>query len=269
MEDGLVHATSEGVPQGGCISPVLSNIYLDKLDKELESRGLRFVRYADDFDIFVKSEMAADRVMASVSSWLERKLRLKVSATKTEVVRPGNSNFLGFTFWKGSKGWECKPTDKAKEKLEDKVKSILVRKRASAQPLSKVFTKLNQTIRGWVNYYRIGSMSTYLRDKFGPWMRHKVRVVIVKQWKKCGTICKNLLVLKRIIKSNLDDTLICQAAMTRLGWYRQCGMSVFNYLLSPKVLAMPKVDRTDKSKSRPGLVDPYALYQSLRTPICM
>ena len=151
------------VPQGGCISPILFNIYLDKLDKELESRGLRFVRYADDFDIFVKSEMAANRVMASVSSWLERKLRLKVSATKTKVVRP----------------------------------------------------------------------------------------------------------MKRIIKSNLDDTSIYQAAMTRLGWYRQCGLSVFNFLLSPKVLAMPKENRTDKRKSRPGLVDPYALYQNLRTPICM
>ena len=112
-------------------------------------------------------------------------------------------------------------------------------------------------------------MATYLGDKFGPWMRHKLRVVIVKQWKKCGTICKNLLVLMRVTKSNLDDTLICQAAMTRLGWYRQCGMSVFNYLLSPQVLATPKVNRTDKCKSRPGLVDPYALYQRLRTPICM
>lgn len=269
MEEGLVHATAEGVPQGGCISPILSNIYLDKLDKELEGRGLRFVRYADDFDIFVKSEKAADRVMASVSSWLERKLRLKVSATKTKVVRPSKSTFLGFTFWKGSKGWECMPTDKAKEKPEDKVKTILVRKRASAQPLFKVFAKLNQTVRGWVNYYHIGSMGTYLREKFGPWMRHKVRVVIVKQWKKCETICKNLLALRRITKSNHDDTSIYQAAMTRLGWYRQCGMSVFNYLLSPKVLAMPKVDRTDKRKSRPGLVDPYALYQSLRSPICM
>ena len=75
--------------------------------------------------------------------------------------------------------------------------------------------------------------------------------------------------MKRIIKSNLDDTSIYQAAMTRLGWYRQCGLSVFNILLSPKVLAMPKENRTDKRKSRPGLVDPYALYQNLRTPICM
>ena len=120
MEDGLEHATEEGVPQGGCISPILSNIYLDKLDKELESRGLRFVRYADDFDIFVKREKAADRVMASVSSWLERKLRLKVSATKTKVVRPTKSTFLGFTFWKSTKGWECKPTDKAKKKTSVK-----------------------------------------------------------------------------------------------------------------------------------------------------
>ena len=239
MENGLVHTTSEGVPQGGCISPILSNIYLDKLDKELESRGLRFVRYADDFDIFVKSEMAANRVMASVSSWLERKLRLKVSATKTKVVRPMKSNFLGFTFWKSTKGWECKPTDTAKKKLETKVKEVLLRKRAVAQPLNIVFTKLNQIVRGWVNYYHIGSMSTYLRDKFGPWLRHKVRVVIVKQWKKCGTIYKNLLTMKRIIKSNLDDTSIYQAAMTRLGWYRQCGLSVFNFLLSPKVLAIP------------------------------
>jgi len=185
MENGLVHTTSEGVPQGGCISPILSNIYLDKLDKELESRGLRFVRYADDFAIFVKSEMAANRVMASVSSWLERKLRLKVSATKTKVVRPMKSNFLGFTFWKSTKGWECKPTDTAKKKLETKVKEVLLRKRAVAKPLYIVFTKLNQIVRGWVNYYHIGSMNTYLRDKFGPWLRHKVRVVIVKQF-LCG-----------------------------------------------------------------------------------
>ena len=98
MEDGLVHATDEGMPQGGCIYPILSSIYLDKLDKKLESRGLRFVRYADDFDVFEKSEMAADRVMASVSRWLESKLRLKVSANKTKVVRPTKSSFLGFTF---------------------------------------------------------------------------------------------------------------------------------------------------------------------------
>lgn len=104
MEDGLCSPTLLGVPQGGPLSPILSNIYLDKFDKELEMRGLHFARYADDCDIFVKSEVAANRVMASITSWLERKLFLKVSATKTKIVRPNNSNYLGFTFWKDKDG---------------------------------------------------------------------------------------------------------------------------------------------------------------------
>ncbi len=98
MDERGVSPSEKGVPQGGPLSPVLSNIYLDKFDKELEARGLRFVRYADDVNIFVRSEMSANRVMKSVTSWLERKLYLKVSATKTKVVRPTNSQFLGFTF---------------------------------------------------------------------------------------------------------------------------------------------------------------------------
>lgn len=100
MDEGVVSPSEKGVPQGGPLSPVLSNIYLDKFDNELEARGLRFVRYADDVNIFVRSEMSANRAMKSVTSWLERKLYLKVSATKTKVVRPTNSQFLGFTFWK-------------------------------------------------------------------------------------------------------------------------------------------------------------------------
>ena len=114
MEDGLVSSTVVGVPQGGPLSPILSNVYLDKLDQELESRGLCFVRYADDCNVFVKSEMAADRVMKSVTSWLERKLFLKVSAEKTKVVRPTKSTFLGFTFWGSKDGWKCKPAQDRK-----------------------------------------------------------------------------------------------------------------------------------------------------------
>lgn len=100
MENGFVSPSLEGVPQGGPLSPLLSNIYLDKLDKELEYRGLRFVRYADDFNIFVKSKDSAKRVKESVSSWLERKLFLKVNTDKTKIVRPSDSEFLGFGFWK-------------------------------------------------------------------------------------------------------------------------------------------------------------------------
>ena len=117
MANGLVSPTELGVPQGGPLSPILSLIYLDKFDKELESRGLHFVRYADDCDIFVKSEMAADRVMKSIASWLERKLFLKVSPTKTKVVRPTHSEFLGFTYWKAKDGWHCKPSDDRKKRL--------------------------------------------------------------------------------------------------------------------------------------------------------
>ena len=122
MDNGLVSSTTIGVPQGGPLSPILSNIYLDKFDKELESRGLHFVRYADDCNIFVRTDVAAERVMKSVTSWLERKLFLKVSATKTKITRPTNSNFLGFTFYKNSDKWQCKPGNDRKAKLYEKNK---------------------------------------------------------------------------------------------------------------------------------------------------
>lgn len=252
MEDGLISPSTEGVPQGGPLSPVLSNVYLDKLDKELESRGLHFVRYADDCNIFVKSEMAADRVMKSVTSWLERKLRLKVSATKTKVVRPTKSTFLGFTFWKGSDGWKARPADDRKAKLYDKTREILLRKKAAARPLSVTFVKLNQLMRGWINYYGIGSMKGFMQD-YGAWMRHKVRVVILKQWKKPKTIYKNLQKLNRFGKCGFTDEDVYKVANSRLGWYRRCGMDVVNYALCPKILGL-------KTKDRPGLVDPLAYY---------
>ena len=257
MENDLANPTTEGVPQGGPLSPVLSNVYLDKLDKELEMRGLHFVRYADDCNIFVKSEMAADRVMASVTSWLERKLKLKVSATKTKVVRPTKSNFLGFTFWKGSKGWKAKPANDRKVKIRQKTREILCRKRAAARPIGVTFVKLNQLMRGWINYFGIGSMKGFLNE-YGQWMRHKVRVVILKQWKKPKTVYRNLQKLNIFGNCNLSDEAIFKVANSRLGLYRRCAGDVVNYLLSPKVLGY-------KTKDRPGLVDPLAYYLARST----
>lgn len=254
MEDGIIRRNEEGVPQGGPLSPILSNIYLDRFDKELESRGLRFVRYADDCNIFVKSEMSANRVMKSVSSWLERKLFLKVNMTKTKVVRPSNSSFLGFTFWKNKDGWKSMPTYDRKQKLYKKIKEVLCRKKASALPLSTVFTKVNQIVRGWINYFRIGSMKTFLKE-FGEWLRHKIRVIILKQWKKPKRIYTNLQSLNRILKLNIPDERIYSTANTRLGLYRQAKGDTINFLLSPKVLSM-------KSKNRPGLINPLEYYQS-------
>ena len=254
MENGIIRRNEEGVPQGGPLSPILSNIYLDRFDKELESRGLRFVRYADDCNIFVKSEMSANRVMKSVSSWLERKLFLKVNMTKTKVVRPSNSSFLGFTFWKNKDGWKSMPTYDRKQKLCKKIKEVLCRKKASALPLSTVFTKVNQIVRGWINYFRIGSMKTFLKE-FGEWLRHKIRVIILKQWKKPKRIYTNLQSLNRILKLNIPDERIYSTANTRLGLYRQAKGDTINFLLSPKVLSM-------KSKNRPGLINPLEYYQS-------
>ncbi|MBP2057129.1 group II intron reverse transcriptase/maturase [Lactobacillus colini] len=254
MEDGLIKPSQIGVPQGGPLSPILSNIYLDKFDKELEARELHFVRYADDCNIFVRSEMAANRVMKSVSSWLERKLFLKVNATKTKVVRPSKSNFLGFTFWKTGEKWQCKPSDDRKIKLQAKIKLLLERRKAAAQPLSLVFTKVNQVVSGWINYFRIGSMNTFLKE-LGQWLRHKIRVVIIKQWKIPKRIYINLMRINKAFKCNFSEEDIHKTANTRLGWYRRATGNVINYLLSPKVLEIKKADR-------PGLVDPLEYYKT-------
>ena len=252
MEKGLVKSNTLGMPQGGPLSPILSNIYLDKFDKELESRGLHFVRYADDCNIFVKSEMAANRVMKSVTSWLERKLFLKVSATKTKVVRPSDSNFLGFTYWKGTTKWKCKPNDKSKKRLYEKCRKELIRKKCVAQTNAKTFTRINQLVRGWINYFRIGAMKVFM-DKFGQWLRHKIRVILVKQWKKPERIYKNLQKLNKVLPYNFTDEQIFAVANTRLGLYRQTGMRTVNFLLSADVLAIRKGER-------PGLVNPLAYY---------
>ena len=254
MDNGLVSSTIIGVPQGGPLSPILSNIYLDKFDKELESRGLHFVRYADDCNIFVRTDVAAERVMKSVTSWLERKLFLKVSATKTKIVRPNNSNFLGFTFWNSNETWKCKPGNDRKIKLYEKIKLVLKRKHAVSRPLAITFTKLNQIIRGWINYFRIGNMKTFI-DKFGQWLRHKVRVIIVKQWKKPKTIYESLMKVNKAYNCGFTDEEIYSVANTRLGWYRQCGTKTVNYLISADLLSKP-----NKKRNRPGLVNPLLYY---------
>ena len=252
MANGMVTPSTEGAVQGSPLSPLLSNIVLDELDKELERRGLPFCRFADDCNIFVRSEKAADRVMKSITSWLERKLRLKVNATKTKVVRPTKSTFLGFTFWKSKDGWKCRPAGDRKMRLYDKTREILCRKKAAARTIQSTFQQLNWLIRGWVNYYKIGSMKGFL-DKYGQWLRHKVRVVILKQWKKPRRIYLNLQKLNRREKCNFSDEEILKVANSRLGWYRRCGMYVVNYALNPKILGT-------KTKDRPGLVDPLAYY---------
>ena len=252
MEEGFIKSSTIGMPQGGPLSPILSNIYLDKFDKELEERGLRFVRYADDSNIFVKSEMSANRVMKSVTSWLERKLFLKVSATKTKVVRPMKSNFLGFTYFKNRDKWECRPSDKSKANLYDKCRRELIRKVCVARSNAITFTKINQIVKGWINYFRIGRMKLFI-DEFGQWLRHKIRVIIIKRWKKSLKIYKSLQLLNKKLPYHFTDEQIFSVANSRLGWYKRATGYIVSFLLNADILAIRKGDR-------PGLVNPLKYY---------
>jgi hypothetical protein len=261
MDDGLISPTEEGVPQGGPLSPVLSNIYLDKLDKELEARGLAFVRYADDFVIFTRSHKSAERVMKSVTGWIERKLFLKVSPTKTHIVPPSKSEFLGFGFWKNGSEWKCKPLASRKSRLWDKLRAVTCRRKAAAIPLSVTLNKVNEIMRGWINYYRIGNMKGFM-DLTGQWIRHRIRVIMVKQWKKPKTIQKNLRWYCAVFHFNFSDEDLYKVANSRKGLYAQCNGDVINYILSPNVLGT-KLTIGKGRNSRtvyPGLVNPLAYY---------
>ena len=254
MENGLEKATKTGVPQGGPLSVILSNIYLDKLDKELEERGLRFTRYADDVLIFTRSEMSANRVMKSISDWLERKLFLKVNATKTKVARPTRSKYLGFTFLKNGGKWKVKPTNEKKKALKAKLSQYLKRNKATARPLAVTIKRVNEIVRGWINYFRIGMMKQFM-EEFGQWLRHKIRVIVLKQWKKPKTIYRNLCYLNRKYRNGFSREDISKVANSRLGWYRRSGMNVVNFIISKELLET-------KIKDSAGLLNPLSYYLS-------
>ena len=182
MDKGIVKSTEKGTPQGGNLSPLLSNIMLNELDKELEARGLQFVRYADDCIIMVKSEKAANRVLSSVTKFIERKLGLKVNAEKSKVTRPTQTKYLSFSFWKDTKGrWKPKPHIKAYQKLKRKLKAIT--KRNWSISLDDRIKQINYLVRGWVNYFRIANMKNAI-EEIDQHLRTRIRVIIWKQWKK-------------------------------------------------------------------------------------
>ena len=172
--------TPIGTPQGGNLSPLLSNIMLNELDKELEARGLHFVRYADDCIIAVGSNAAANRVMHTVTSWIERKLGLKVNMTKTKVTKPTSLKYLGFGFVKMNKKWEARPHKDSIDSFKRKLKKLT--KRSWSISMDERIKRLNYVIRGWINYFRIGKMKNQMIaiDKH---LRNRMRIVIWKQWK--------------------------------------------------------------------------------------
>lgn len=180
MDKGRYEATEVGTPQGGNLSPLLSNIMLNELDYELESRRLNFTRYADDVIITLKSEAAAKRVMYSITNWIERKLGLKVNAEKTKITPPSKLKYLGFGFWKSKEGWKAIPHKDSVARFKRKIKAIC--KRKLSIDLTYRINKLNAVIRGWINYFRIASMKKKL-ERIDEHMRTMIRVIIWKQWK--------------------------------------------------------------------------------------
>ena len=181
LVNGEFEETTIGTPQGGNLSPLLSNIYLNELDKELERRGLHFARYADDCVIFVKTEYSAERVMKNIITFIETKLKLKVNAEKTHITRPNNLKYLGFSFRKDKGNWKSRPHKESFKKLFLKLKKLV--KRSWSVDLTYRIKKINEVLRGWINYYRQASMKRALESKIGPWVRNAIRVVIWKQWK--------------------------------------------------------------------------------------
>lgn len=181
MENGIISPTEVGTPQGGNLSPLLSNIMLNELDKELEKRGLRFTRYADDCIIVVKSEKAANRVMESITKFIEKKLGLKVNIEKSKVARPRQIKYLGYGFYYDKTGRvKPKPHLKSVQKFKRKLKQLT--KRNWSISLDNRIIKLNQVIRGWVNYYRITDMKTVM-GRISEHLRRRIRCIIWKQWK--------------------------------------------------------------------------------------
>ena len=180
MVNGHFEETNLGTPQGGNLSPLLSNIYLNELDKELERRQLHFARYADDCVIFVKTEFSAKRVMKNIVTFIETKLKLKVNTSKTHITRPNNLKYLGFSFWQSADGWKAKPHNESFMKLFKKLKKLM--RRSWSVEHSYRIEKINQVMRGWINYYRKSSMKSKIA-RLGEWLRNAMRVVIWKQWK--------------------------------------------------------------------------------------
>lgn len=211
MLGGVVVETEEGVPQGGPLSPMLSNIMLDELDKELEARGHKFCRYADDCNIYVKSGRAAERVMLSITKFLEETLKLKVNRQKSAADRPWRRKFLGFSFYNRKGGVGIRVHTKSIARLKDEVREILSRN--NGRSTEQKLTALTRKIVGWVNYFAVADMKNVAAD-LDEWMRRRLGMCIWKGWRKISTRYKNLLNFR------LDRLQAWMFANTRKGYWR-------------------------------------------------
>jgi RNA-directed DNA polymerase len=228
MLNGVVQERYEGTPQGGPISPLLSNILLDELDKELERRGHKFCRYADDGNIYVQSERAGRRVMDSVERFLDERLKLKINREKSAVAEPQKRSFLGFSFT-GGEYRKIRFAPKSVKNFKRKVKRITGRSRGIT--LERMIQELNGYTRGWMGYYRIAETPTVLAD-LECWIRRRLRSAVAKQWiKSCKARFRGLNGL------GVNPQQAAMAAITRRGPWAMSNMKAFKVAMPNKFFA--------------------------------
>ena len=225
--NGKVEPTEIGVPQGGNLSPILSNLYLDQFDKELERRGHKFVRYADDCNIYVKSRKAGDRVMKSVTEYLEKKLKLTVNREKSKVGSPTKRKFLGFCIHTTQQGTGFRPHQKSKRNFEEKLKQLTKRNRPGN--IRQIIKEINEVTTGWINYYGISYMKGYIKS-IDHWVRRRIRQIIWKRWKKVKTKYKSLIKLK------VPKQKAWEWANTRKGYWRIACSFILHRAITNKIL---------------------------------
>jgi RNA-directed DNA polymerase len=185
----MVTLPTEGTPQGSPLSPLLSNIMLDELDKELERRGHRFVRYADDCNIYVKSQRSGERVMASITAWLWKRLKLKVNQSKSAVDRPWNRKFLGYSMTAEEKP-RLKVAPESVKRLKDKLRIKFSSGRG--RKIDSVIEELNPQLRGWAQYFKLSEVKSPV-ERVDKWIRRRLRCIIWRQWKQPKTREENLI----------------------------------------------------------------------------
>lgn len=229
---GIIHMTEEGTPQGGPLSPLLSNIVLDELDKELEQRNLKFVRYADDCNIYVKSRKAAKRIMENVTEFIEDKLKLKVNRNKSAYDRPWNRKFLGFTFTRNSKNLKIRISDQSMKRAKDKLRKLTSRRNPIA--MEERIIKLNQYLIGWGNYYGLAETPSKLKV-LDSWIRRRLRMCIWKQWKRPRTR------VKKLIKLGVNKQKAYEWGNTRKGYWRIASSPILHRTLGNKYFQMMKL----------------------------
>ena len=225
--NGVSVTSEEGTPQGGPLSPLLANIMLDGLDKELERRGHKFCRYADDNNVYVKSKRAGFRVMNSMTNIIENNLKLKVNKDKSAVDFVSKRRFLGFSFYFSKSGAEIRIDEKSIKRFKEKVKFHTNRNKGISMEYRLL--NLNQITRGWINYYGIANARGRLVE-LDKWIRRRLRACIWKQWKKTSTKQRNL------VKLGIDKYKAWQCANTRKGYWRISKSPILNNSLNNKYL---------------------------------